>query len=99
MSTGAPRRTPYSPEFRARHRVGADERPVAAPGGRGLGGDHNTIRRWLCQAGNDTGQWPGLAADERAELARLRRENVLLREEPETLKTAAMFFAHESATR
>ncbi len=77
MGAGAPRRTPYPPEFRARCCVGADERPVAAPDGRGLGGGprHHPA------------------------LARLRRENALLKGEREILKQATVFFAHERATR
>jgi transposase len=41
------------------------------------------------------GQVP-LDADERSELARLRRENATLRQEREILKKAAAFFAQES---
>jgi transposase len=41
------------------------------------------------------GQRP-LSGDERAELARLRRENATLRTEREILKKAAAFFAQES---
>jgi transposase len=100
MSARNPRRTPYPPEFRARavelaRTSGLTPRQVAED----LGVDPDSVRRWLRQADIDTGQRPGLATDERAELARLRRENALLREEREILKKAAVFFAHESATR
>ncbi len=54
------------------------------------------VRRWVKQARIDTGQVPGLTSDERAELARLRRENKVLREEREILKKAAAFFAQET---
>ena len=54
------------------------------------------VRRWVKQARIDTGQEPGLTSDERAELARLRRENKVLREEREILKKAAAFFATET---
>ena len=64
-----------------------------------LGLDPDTIRRWLRQADIDAGQRPGLATDERAELARLRRENALLKEERASLKQAAVLFAHERAPR
>ena len=37
-----------------------------------------------------------LTSDERAEMARLRRENATLREEREILKKAAAFFVKES---
>lgn len=54
------------------------------------------VRRWVLQARIDHGQAPGLTSDERAELARLRRENKVLREEREILKKAAAFFATET---
>lgn len=41
----------------------------------------------------------GVTTDERAELARLRRENQRLRQERDLLKRAAAFFATESGTR
>ena len=54
------------------------------------------VRRWVKQAQIDQGTAPGLTSDERAELARLRRENKVLREEREILKKAAAFFATET---
>jgi transposase len=54
------------------------------------------VRRWVKQARIDQGTAPGLTSDERAELARLRRENKVLREEREILKKAAAFFATET---
>lgn len=54
------------------------------------------VRRWVKQARIDRGTAPGLTSDERAELARLRRENKVLREEREILKKAAAFFATET---
>jgi len=54
------------------------------------------VRRWVKQAKIDQGDLPGITSDERAELARLRRENKVLREEREILKKAAAFFASET---
>ena len=54
------------------------------------------VRRWVKQARIDQGESPGLTSDEHAELARLRRENRVLREEREILKKAAAFFATET---
>jgi transposase len=64
-----------------------------------LGVHHDTLRTWVKQAAIDGGRRDGLTTEERAELARLRRENRVLKEEREVLKEAARFFARESATR
>jgi transposase len=39
------------------------------------------VRRWIAQVEIDEGKRPGLTTDEREELARLRKENRVLREE------------------
>ena len=60
-----------------------------------LGISDGSLATWVKQAERD--ELPGaLDADERAELARLRRENKVLREEREILKKAAAFFATET---
>jgi transposase len=82
-------RPPYPPEFQLR--------PSAWPESRGhtirqvaqdLGIANEPLRRWMLQADIDHGDAPGLTSDERAELARLRRENRTLRLEREILKGA-----------
>jgi transposase len=58
-----------------------------------------TIRLWVRQHELDSGaRKDGLSTDEREELARLRRENRVLREEREILKKAAAWFASETGS-
>jgi transposase len=54
------------------------------------------LREWVKRARADrTHGKTGLTTAEREELARLRKENRILREERELLKKAAAFFANE----
>jgi transposase len=97
MSTSTP--GPYDPEFRTRaielvRTRGLPRAQVA----RDLGINVDTLRLWVKQAEIDAGRRDGLTSDDRTELARLRREVRILREEREILKKAARFFAMESAT-
>jgi transposase len=54
------------------------------------------VRRWVAQARIDAGERDGLTSAEREELARLRHENRILREERDILKRATAFFARET---
>ena len=91
---------PYPAEFRAEavrlvKSGGRDPDQLA----RDLGCSAQAIRNWVRQADLDAGQrHDGLTTAEREELAQLRRENRVLREEREILRKAAAFFAKE-ATR
>ena len=61
---------------------GKSQRAIAAD----LGISTETLRQWLKQADLDAGvRRDGLTTSEREELARLRRENRILREEREIL--------------
>ena len=56
-----------------------------------------TIRNWIKQAERDNGERPDDPShDEKAELARLRKENKQLRLEREILSKAAAWFARET---
>jgi len=58
----------------------------------------STVRAWVRQADVDAGRGPAgaLKTEERRELARLRKENRILRMERVILKKATAFFARES---
>ena len=97
---GTKSRPPYPAAFRAEAvqlvRGGGRSLTQAA---KDLGVHHETLRAWGKQVEIDGGRRDGLTTEERAELARLRRENRILKEEKEILRKAAAFFAAESATR
>lgn len=59
----------------------------------------SSLGRWVQQAAVDEQKDPDgpLTSDERAELARVRRENLVLRQERDFLKKAAAFFAKENS--
>jgi transposase len=92
-------RPPYPAEYRRRvielARAGRSIKQLA----REFEPTANCIRNWIKQADLDDGRRSdGLTSDERAELAQLRREVRILREEKEILKKAAAWFAQETAT-
>ena len=97
---GTKSRPPYPAAFRAEAvqlvRGGGRSLTQAA---KDLGVHHETLRAWVKQVEIDGGRRDGLTTEERAELARLRREVRTLKEEKEILRKAAAYFAAESAPR
>jgi len=61
-----------------------------------LGISATSLANWNRQASIDAGEKPGIATDDRAEVARLRRDNRRLELENEILKKAAAYFAREN---
>ncbi|MEA4883833.1 MAG: transposase [Clostridia bacterium] len=90
-------RPPYPPQFRAEavklvQTSGKSLREISAD----LGVSIESLRNWVKQTDIDQGQRDGLTTSEREELRRLRRENRILQEEREILRTAVAFFASET---
>lgn len=90
-----PRRR-FTPEFKAGVvELCRNGRSVAAVC-REMNVGETAVRRWLAQADIDEGKREGLTTSERAELAQLRKEVRVLREERDILKRATAFFAKET---
>ena len=88
---------PYSPEFRRRmiELVRAGRSPTSLA--KDFAPSAQTIANWVRQADLDEGKRSdGVTTDEREELARLRRENRVLREERDILKKFAAWSAQEA---
>ena len=88
---------PYPPAFKteAIRLVHSSDKPITAIA-KDLGVSDPTLRNWVRQAEIDGGTRDGLTPDERTELAQLRREVRILKQERDILKKAAAFFARES---
>ena len=94
--TKRPRRS-FTKEFKAEV-VALVRQPgnTAASVARDLDLTETAVRDWVKQADVDDGTRDGLPSDERAELAQLRKEVRVLREERDILKRATAFFARET---
>ena len=91
-----PRRQ-FDDDFKAQAvRLILDEGKTVVSVARDLDLTETALREWVKRARADrTHGKTGLTTAEREELARLRKENRILREEREILKKAAAFFATE----
>ena len=79
-------------------RLVLDEGKTVAAAARDLGLTESSLRNWVEQVRADrTKGRTGLTAEERAELATLRKDNRELRMERDILKKAAAFFAKNQA--
>jgi len=93
------KRRQFTDEFKAGAvRLVLDEGKTVAKVARDLDLTASALRMWVERARADAnGGLTGLTTDERAELARLRKENRELQMERAILKKAAAFFAKEMA--
>src|SRR5690348_10410276 len=91
-----PRRR-FEDDFKAQAvRLVLDDGKTVGSVARELDLTETALREWVKRAQADrTNGRTGLTTAEREELARLRKENRILREEREILKKAAAFFANE----
>jgi transposase len=92
------RRRSFTPEFKAEVvELVRQEGNTVASVSRDLDLTETAVREWVKQADVDNGRrHDGLTISEREELARLRREVRVLREERDILKRATAFFARET---
>src|SRR5881394_3881080 len=90
-------RRQFDDDFKAQAvRLVLDEGKTVGAVARELDLTETALRSWVNRAqANRTNGRTGLTTTEREELARLRKENRILREEREILKKAAAFFATE----
>jgi transposase len=92
------RRSKYPEEFRQRAaKLVLDSRRSVRNVAGEVGVSHETLRNWVAAERRQRGDGPAaLSADERLELARLRRKVAELELEREILRKAAVFFARET---
>lgn len=95
--TGRPAK--YSPEFqRDAVAMVLDEGRSIADAARSLGVNEGTLGNWVAKARREREHGSALTADERAELAELRRETTQLRMERDLLKRSLAFWVKESTS-
>src|SRR5215210_1932188 len=94
-----PKTPPYSKEFRAEavRLLRSSGRPIPQLA-RELGCSEQSLRNWSRQVEVDDGDAEGLTTDEREELRRLRRENLILAEKGNLLKKAVVFVVKDIET-
>jgi|SRR5690349_11751983 len=101
MKNGKPRRMrrQFTPEFKAGAvRLVLDEGKSVSQVARDLDLTASAVSEWVARARADrTKGKTGLTTEERAELAKLKKEVRELRMERDILKKAAAFFAKENA--
>jgi transposase len=90
-----PRRS-FTPEFKAEvvELCRAGDRSIGQVA-RDLDLTETSVRKWIAQADIDSGLRDGLTSAERDEMARLRKEVRMLREDRDILRRATAFFAKE----
>ena len=90
-----PRRS-FTPEFKAEvvELCRAGDRSIGEVA-RDLDLTETSVRKWVAQADIDSGLRDGLTSAEREEMARLRKEVRMLREDRDILRRATAFFAKE----
>jgi transposase len=99
MTSGRRTRRSFTEEFKeGAVRLVLDEGRSLTSAAQDLDLTRSALKAWVNQARADRGKGKsGLVSEERAELARLRKENRDLRIEREILKKAAAFFAKENS--
>jgi transposase len=90
-----PRRS-FTPEFKAEvvELCRAGDRSIGQVA-RDLDLTETSVRKWIAQADIDSALRDGLTSAERDEIARLRKEVRVLREDRDILRRATAFFAKE----
>ncbi len=89
-------RVPYPAELRRQILALVGEGRTAWGLAREFEPSAQTILNWIKQSNIDQGLAVGVTSDEKEEMARLRREVEILREEKEILAKAAAWFAVET---